>query len=204
MIELQNQSSLKGIKKYCDLLEELKLRVKTVQDIVNKNVPISSFGEKSFADEFIFLQIRKILELIAFGSMASNIVEYEKLYSDYKNNWRAKKIIERLERVNKDFYPVPLQQTSAGAPLENVRSGFLTKDDFVFLYDVCSKVIHSKNPYSEIHKIDIKMSVDDWMHRIASLLWFHQIKLVDSEASWLVYLMHPETNKSHAIMAKKY
>ncbi len=72
------QRSLQGIQKYCDLLEELKLRIKTVQSIVNGDVSKEIFGHYMFADEFMFLQIRKILELIVFGSMASNISLYEK------------------------------------------------------------------------------------------------------------------------------
>ncbi|QZO12314.1 hypothetical protein [Pseudoalteromonas piscicida] len=195
-------SHTSGIKKYCDLLEEVKLRIKTVQAIVKKEVPEQPFGCTNFSEEFVFLQVRKILELIAFGSMASNISVYEKAHSDYQNNWRTKNILKRLEDLNKDFYPLPLKEVETqegNRALVNVQDGYLTKNDLVFLYDVSSKVIHAPNPYAEARKIDLKMSIDDWMHRIASLLWFHQIKLVDSNVSWLVYLIHPETKKSQAI-----
>lgn len=198
------KEAMEGIKRYCDLLEELKLRVKAVQSIVKKEVPTISFGHPYFVDEFVFVQIRKILEIIAFGSMASNISIYRREYQDYDRHWRAKKILEKMERINKEFYPIPLKisdETSSytNNVLENVREGYLTQDDFVFLYDVSSKVIHSPNPYSEVQKTDLKMSIDDWMHRIASLLWFHQMRLANSDTSWLVYLIHPETKHSHAV-----
>ncbi len=80
-----------------------------------------------------------------------------------------------------------------------MQKDFLTREDFIFLYDACSKIIHSTNPYSEAKKVDLKMSIDDWMHRIASLLWFHQIKLAHTSTAWLVYLIHPETKKTQAV-----
>jgi hypothetical protein len=138
--------------------------------------------------------------------MASNISLYRREYQDYDRHWRAKKILEKIEKINKDFYPIPLQisnETSAYTDnvLENAREGYLTRDDFVFLYDVSSMVIHSANPYSDAQKTDLKMSIDDWMHRIASLLWFHQIRLANSDIAWFVYLIHPDTKRSHAVQA---
>ncbi len=200
MNEDDDQRSIQGIQKYCDLLEELKLRIKAVQSIVNEDVTKESFGHYIFADEFMFLQIRKILELIVFGSMASNISLYEKTYSKYSRHNKAKQILEMLEKVNKDYYPLPLQESpEKNGVLINVQKDCLTRDDFIFLYDACSKIIHSTNPYSEAKKVDLKISIDDWMHRIASLLWFHRIKLANTNTAWLVYLIHPETKKAHAI-----
>lgn len=206
-----NDTNLQGITKYCNLLEELKLRMKAVQDIVNGKVSIASFGHPYFADDFVFLQIRKILEIVAFGSMSSNIELYRKTYEKYATHWRAKDILQKLERINKDFYPLPLKPSNERPArdsaklnnayvLENVRSGFLTKDEFEFLYDCSSRVIHSPNPYKEARKIDLRMSVDDWMHRIASLLWFHQMKLAQTDVIWFVYLLHPEHGRSHAVL----
>lgn len=206
-----NDTNLQGITKYCNLLEELKLRMKAVQNIVNGKVSIASFGHPYFADDFVFLQIRKILEIVAFGSMCSNIELYRKTYDKYTTHWRAKDILQKLECINKDFYPIPLSPSNEFSVreseklknvhvLENSQSGFLTKDEFEFLYDCSSRVIHSPNPYKEAKKIDLRMSVDDWMHRIASLLWFHQMKLAQTDVMWLVYLLHPEHGRSHAVL----
>lgn len=206
-----NDTNLQGITQYCNLLEELKLRMKAVQDIVNGKVSTASFGHPHFADDFVFLQIRKILEIVAFGSMCSNIDLYRKTYENYATHWRAKDILQKLERINKDFYPLPLKPSNQWLDressklknayvLENVRSGFLTKSEFEFLYDCSSRVIHSPNPYKEAQKIDLRMSVDDWMHRIASLLWFHQVKLAQTDVMWFVYLLHPEHGRSHAVL----
>lgn len=148
------QRSMQGIQKYCNLLEELKLRIKAVQSIVNGDVNKENFGHYMFADEFMFLQIRKILELIVFGSMASNISLYEKAHNKYSRHNKAKQILKMLETVNKDYYPLPLQESpDKKGVLINVQKDFLTRDDFIFLYDACSKIIHSTNPYSESKKL---------------------------------------------------
>lgn len=204
----ENQQELEGIKLYCNLLEELKLRLKSVQSIVRKEASLESFGHPIFANEFVFTQIRKILEIIAFGSMSSNIRLYSDVYRDYQRHWKAVKILEKIEKINKDFYPRPLQQSDEISKnnkfiLEDLEDGFLSIDEFIFLYDACSKIIHSPNPYAESKSIDLKLSVDYWMHRVASLLWFHQIRLANSDTSWFVYLIHPETQKSKAIQVMK-
>lgn len=182
-----------GMKRYCDSLEEIKLRIKTVQSIVKKIVPLESFGHEYFVDEFVFVQIRKILELIAFGSMSSNIVLYQRKYSDFSGQRRAKNILKNLNSINPDFYPQPLKPSDEPSKtrdfsFEMVTEGFLTRDDFLFLYDACSIAIHSPNPFGQEKKVDLRMSINDWMHRIASLLWFHRIKLAGTNSSWLVYL----------------
>jgi len=191
-----------GIKKYCDTLEEIKLRIKAVQNIVNKKVDLTVFENTLFTEEFIFIQIRKILELVVFGSMSSNIALYEKTYADYTRHEHAKNILKNLKKINPNFYPLPLQQVESDKEsihLENVENGYLTKEDFIFLYDTSSQIIHAPNPYAVAQKIDLKMSINDWMHRIASLLWFHKMQLAGTDEFWFVYLVHPETKRSKAI-----
>lgn len=201
MNEKPNQ--LSGVQIYCNCLEEVKQRIETVQAIVNKRAQTDAFGHKRFLDEFLCLQIRNILELIAFGSMSSNIALYQREFQKYRGDWNAKRILENLERINPQFYPEPLKQSpnsiEGQTALEVVTDGFLTKSEFIFLYNTCSKMIHSPNPFRNEREPDFKRTIDDWMHRIASLLWFHQMKLIEEDCSWLIYLVHPETKRSHAI-----
>lgn len=197
------QQTIEGIQKYCNLLEEVKLRIKSVQT-ANLNRESSGVIQPFFREEYIFIQIRKILELIAFGSMASNVELYKDAYKTHSRHWKAKDILEKLEKINKDFYPLPLMLPNSDSPceLENVREGFLSRDDFIELYDISSGVIHSSNPFSQDKReAPSAISIDEWMHRITSLLWFHQIKLAKDDRAWLVYLIHPGTQKVKALAA---
>ena len=70
---------------------------------------------------------------------------------------------------------------------DRVEDGYLTKDDFVLLYDKCAEVLHSRNPYSpEDPTIDIHYKVEEWLIRIKKLLSWHFVHLVDSLQLWVV------------------
>ena len=65
--------------------------------------------------ELVFVQFRKILELIAFGSLTANREVYEKVRADSQNDWNAKRLLDKLARVNSELYPVPLMPPTTGA-----------------------------------------------------------------------------------------
>lgn len=204
-----NNQQIEAIQRYCNSLEEIKIRIKTIQSIINDEVSINAFGHDNFVDEFIFMQIRKILELIAFGSMLNNIDLYKKTYEDYREHWKVRDILKKLKKINPNFYPIPLKKSKEFSEngqnlLETLSDGFLNKKDFLNLYGICSKVIHSPKPFAEEKIIDVKKSVDEWVHQIASLLWFHQIKLAHTNEWWLVYLIHPDKGNAYAIKATTF
>jgi hypothetical protein len=66
--------------------------------------------------------------------------------------------------------------------------GFLTKEDFEFLYDKSSEVLHERNPFSANDPIiDIRCSASQWAARIQRLVSFHNVDLVDG-SKWLVQI----------------
>ena len=84
---------------------------------------------------------------------AANRSEYAKLRKNLKKDWNAKRILETLEKANPQFYPTPNRQLVDGetgkvVSLENVKSGFLTKHDYMALFDTCSGILHAENPFS--------------------------------------------------------
>jgi hypothetical protein len=94
------------INKYCDLMAEIKRRTNVIDGFSNGT--IHAIYEATTI-ESIYLQFRKILELIALGSLISNRDEYCKSYQNFLTCWNPKKIIADLERINPDFYPRPIQ-----------------------------------------------------------------------------------------------
>lgn len=110
-----------------------------------------------FAFEAATLQLRKALEAVAFAAIAPNKKEYVSLRSasdknpDYRKDFNARKIIEQLEKVNPDFFPIPIeapQEVTAGHwHFETRVDSSLTKDKFSSLYDRLGKYLHSDNPW---------------------------------------------------------
>ena len=70
------------------------------------------------------------------------------------------------------------------------------------LYDKCSEVIHTRNPFSTSEpKIDFVHSVDQWLSKIMALLQLHLIRLAGSPEVWLVSMHEPSDGRVHAYVA---
>ena len=65
---------------------------------------------------------------------------------------------------------------------ERTANGFLTKDDFVSLYDKCGKVLHARNPFNTEPIPQSEYTIEEWVSRIATLLRWHFMQLVKGDA----------------------
>lgn len=205
-----SQNELNSIRKYCILLEEIKLRINPVMEIIDErknkeqNLNMEEMIQFHIKTEFICLQIRKILELIIFGTMVANQEVYKKTYSDFKNHWNVRKIMRKIEIINKNYYPIAMSFGDSKLnddginythELNVLNTEFLTKEEFIKLYDKCSEIIHSPNPFQNNHLINFEKTLEDWMYKIVSLIYIHQIKLVNSKHTWLITLTYPPNGK---------
>jgi hypothetical protein len=162
-------------------MEEIRLRLNFVRDLPARNGTTDK--------ELVFLQLRKILELIAFASLTANREKYAAAHSKFSQHWKAKQMLEELAKVNPDFYPLPIQRPQMrddGVKHCARVDEFLTKDDFVSLYDVSSEFLHVGNPFSTKDPlIQMRYNVRQWLERIRALLALHVMRLVDGNL-WVV------------------
>ena len=189
--------------KYCNYLEQIKQRLSAIQQFTLGNATLSELGREDYDIEFVAIQLRKILELIAFSSLIANKKVYSKKYKKFATNWNAKLMLRDLENVNSDFYPKPLYQEGVNehgiTHFEFLKDGYLTKDEFVFLYNKCGKALHAMNPYNDETVINLKKSINEWLQRIITLLTLYQVTLVDSDEAWIVQLQSSVNNKAHVL-----
>ena len=187
---------------YCNCMEQLKRRLGLVWGVTSGAVRT---GDESADGEFVCLQLRKCLELIAFSALCAHREHYLRVRADLENEWRAKRILDRLSAIHADFYPQPVVPRSLGPGrwhFDAVTDGFLTQDEFVFLYDKCAEAVHEWNPYRPgPRKIDLQRTVSDWAHRIDRLMAFHWVRLVDQDDLLLVRLVDPIDNKARVLTA---
>jgi hypothetical protein len=182
-----------GIKKYCNYMEGVKLRVSAIKTIGSQ--PIIDLLHGVTQIESIYLQFRMILELIAMGSLINNHDEYSKARESFKKDWNAKKILENLVKVNPGFFPRPVSDVG-GSYLP--REGALTQDEFVKLYNSCGRVLHTANPFGA--QIDHKIFSDEvsaWLSKIIILLNMHQIRMVGDDGFWLIQMCTPTRDQVH-------
>lgn len=189
---------------YCSALDEIRARLTVVRRVCRQDVTL---GAEQFDYEIVAVNLRKILEHVAFGTLTANQSAYEAAHNDVQRVWRAKQLLERLEKIHKDFFPHPL-----AAPLiryehgrrhlhfDDLASGFLTRAEFVELYDACSQVIHSKNPFSGATGINFIRHPLEWADRINQLLAFHRFRLAGFPQLWMGELEGPD-GKAHVSIA---
>ena len=182
MGDAKNPATVNPYSKYADCMEEIKRRTEVINAfLVGK---CHALYVQTSA-ESVALQIRKILELIALASLAANRSEYAKRRREFWKDWRAKSILTTLQKANPHFYPKPNkqvvdQETGRVVSLQDITSGFLTKDDYIDLLNACSEILHADNPFAQ--KKDPRAflkSVPTWMEKIRRLLNHHTIQLID-------------------------
>ncbi|HIS89968.1 TPA: hypothetical protein IAA87_11190 [Candidatus Avigastranaerophilus faecigallinarum] len=144
------------VNKYTSCMQEIKLRINAIHSIIKRQTttlyPYTNL-------EFICLQIRKILELIAMANLVANKDEYQKIREKFSIDWNAKRIIETIEKVNKNFFPTAIYREQ----LDNEKikyhwhkkvSNILTKDIYIKIYDEISNILHAQNPF-KIDRINL-------------------------------------------------
>ena len=176
-------SGVESLRLYCRLMEEIKARQKAIRLIVGRSVTLCT----KFNIESIYLQIRKILELIALGSLVANKKKYSEIHEKFQSHYNAKLIINDIEKINPKFYPRPIAIRKSDEPgvkdnWDDLRDNYLTKINFIKLYERCGSLMHSENPYGKSKNIDYyRNNVDISLKKITTLLNKHIVYLLDSK-----------------------
>lgn len=169
------------LQRYCECMDILKLRIDLISDI--------TIGKRSTGfivpdQELCCLQLRKSLELIAFAGIAANLDKYAELSPKFEQDWNGKRIISTIEKINPNFYPIPIKTFPANdgqVMFEDLNEGFLKKEEFAELYDWCGQQLHSFNPFSENAQwTDIKERLAHEKAKIVNLLNQHRCVLPTS------------------------
>jgi hypothetical protein len=178
-------------QKYANVMNEIKRRTKVIHSFMSgeRNAMFNAVNI-----ELVCLQIRKILELIALGSLVANQKIFLKKVNNLQKMWNAKYILNDIEKLNPGFYPQPIDEQSRKLngvvnDLIDVTEGYLTKDDFIFVYDKCGKILHAENPLG--NGIDYKYyetHIPIWMQKIKKLLNSHIITLLNDNNMYLVHM----------------
>ena len=184
---------------YAEYMSALRERIRRIDKIISGHSPMK---DEAWDTEVVCLLLRKSLEHLAFASLIANREAYTIVYSDFANHWNVKKLLKKLENVHPDFYPkptaIPTVHTGTVKHLLDVNEGFLNKGEFIELYDICSQVIHTRNPYHPgAWVIDTKRPLAEWVNRLKRLLDVHFIRLAGVPDLWLVQMVHPIDGKVH-------
>jgi len=176
------------IEIYCSCIARVRYHLGVSDTIFAGEI---NTGHKDLNAELTFLHFRKALEEIAFASLSANRDTYSVARAGFATEWNARRMLGFIEKVNPNFYPVPLKPPRETAPgqkhFDRVRGDYLTKEDFSTLYDGSAEVLHCRNPYDPRDPtINVKYTVEEWSRRIKALLSWHFVQLVGIPGLWVV------------------
>lgn len=199
-----------NIDLYLALMEETKWRIDSIRNVISgKKVT----GNYITDIEFCCLQTRKVLELIALGNLVANKSEFEKQKIKFQKFWHAERILNDIEKLNPEFYPKPVKLTinkddKPEGEFEDLTDKYLTKKDFVKVYQKCGKILHADNPFGS--KTEYKYYINQirtWVSKIMWLINQHFIHIVGDDNIYLIQIQVKGDNLVHlskfTIMNKK-
>jgi hypothetical protein len=170
------------LERYCECMDLLKLRIEIIVEMTTGR---RTTGFLVPDQELCCLQLRKSLELIAFAGISANLDRYSQLRPAFHQDWNGKKIVSALEKINPDFYPIPINTFTDGdgqLRYEDITDGFLRKDDLVELYDWCGEQLHSFNPFGTNRQWkDVRERLVLAQSKIVRLLSQHRCILPESD-----------------------
>lgn len=182
-----------AMETYRKLMREIKYRIEAINDVVGtRTVPLRA----KIAEEFCYLQLRMICEVIAIACLVihGNLKPKADLLKSYKADW----IMSELSKLHPKFYPNPLEngdRTGLNGNPEWVdkTDGFLTKEDLQQLWSRhCGNILHRGNVKDILGKerpLELP-KVTGWVTKIVRLLERHTIVTPDEE--WLFYFVMNE------------
>ena len=169
------QAERLDIGQYCDLMEEVKSRVETINRLME--VPGITIRDRV---ESICLQLRKLLELIVFSSLVSNKDAWQKSRKELQSSQNISKKLKELKRLHPNFYPRPvvLESKVSGEEPADRTEGFLSEDQLIQVYGTLGNILHAENPMGK--ETDYRFFIDavpEWISQIQNLLECHKVYL---------------------------
>ena len=179
------------INTYLDLMHEVKRRHLSLQTAFNE--PYRLMFQAVVIDH-CYLQIRKMLELIAFSTLSANQHALSAVQHGKTRDYHAEKVLRSIERKFGQVYPRPIHQRMDPRPgvradFADLTEGFLTRAEFAALYDECGNVLHGRNPFRKPLDLDYYWPrIPEWSGKIRALLDSHIATIVNDPHMHLIQM----------------
>lgn len=185
-----------AIKKYLGQLREIKRRGNVFQSFSNETT--STVYEEA-AIEIATLQLRKILEILAFGFVLTIGEKAIPAYASFVKYKNSEEFFSQLSKFNESFYPQPIIQENDKNEKGQKQwtypaiSGYLTSDDFIILFKHCDLVIEPWRVGAKPIFIEqCKAANIKWYRKIAQLLNAHLVHLDNNNLAYLFQMGTPD------------
>jgi hypothetical protein len=174
---------------YLNILKDIKYRTSVIERLFSD---ASGINLELTVLESACLQLRKILEQIAFGSLVSNVKLYSQEYEKFEKFWNAEYLLKDMAKVNPKYFPIPISQDKSD--VIGVKSKFnlkhediyLNPKEFIKVYKKCGAILHAGNPFGSKVSLEFyKKSIPIWHSKIVNLLSSHEVHFVGDQNLYL-------------------
>ena len=179
------------MRKYAVFMEEIKRR-HHVCEIVLGGIKLrgSLIGYLEADLDLLYLQLRKILELIMFASVVAHRITNTGLRAEAEREYNAGRLVAWIEKINPNFFPVAKEDVGRAADgTRNVRDldqtaiPTLTKAELKTSYSrACGDFAHAQRAYSYGNQSEKQRHVEfvrGHLNKISALLNHHWVHLTD-------------------------
>lgn len=164
-------------EQYTDTISEIRERLLSAE--------VLSTDKSLVFVESTALQIRKILELIAYLSV---LVHADKLSRDERRDFHAGRIVDALDEKTTVHYPLPSRmfhpKTAEEQPVL-IPMGYkhaLSQAEFKETYQACGKVLHAQHPFKErLDPGNVFVNHRNVLRKLKQLLASHTIGIKKGE-----------------------
>lgn len=143
---------------YRTLMADAKIRILAAERILSAKKPRA--GLAALDMEFVYLQVRRIIENITFGALVREEARYAALrgierttnvrdHGDPARDWHAPEILKRLVSLSPHALPIPHQegkQVSPGLVHYDRQDVEVNHARLIDLYKRCGGFLHATNP----------------------------------------------------------
>ncbi len=166
-----------SVEQYAHIVTELRDRLLSAEVLSNQKNQV--FLESTA------LQIRKILELIAYLSV---LVNAEKLNHKERGEYHAGKIVDSLDEKTTIHYPLPSRMIHPSNPNDQpvlIPRGYknaLSQPEFKVTYQLCGRVLHAQHPLKkDIDPDEVFLNHKRTLGKLKFLLKSHTIGIKKAE-----------------------
>lgn len=211
---------------------EVKRRLIAIDRILRAKKGKPRTLTEEYDNEFMWLQLRKVIELVAFSAIAVDKGRYVALRlqqdanSNYQKDWRAEKILGHLSNINPKFLPQACGkmnvQSDGTRHFEGLASAQqATLDRLVSIHQTAGEYLHAGNPFdpkTEQHEADLRVAARERIetdHAYLKIILAEHYKiglefnagddpmLLDNpKYAWIIVLGKPETPDIQMVQAE--
>ncbi len=200
------------INKYAEYMEEIKKRTEVVRKIHALHKISSSLTGFIETDiDLVYLQVRKITELVMFACVVANKSAGLALNKTLRKGYEIGKIKKELQRFNTDFFPTPKKDsgldTDGLRKIEDVSQSditFMTEPELFKAYGRAGNFLHAQRNYQygrETAKLKILDQGFEYIYQLVILLNHHWVNIT-KDSSFAV-VMSTQTNSKVGVSYMK-